>query len=90
MSRLIKVRGNMYFQPKDINWSYRGLGIAARNSMKKQMNRNVLMKNQKIGGRKSGPSQPPKKIVVIIDEISINPRYSPTMNMPNFIPEYSV
>ena len=40
-------------------------------------------------GGSTGPSQPPKKRIVISEEISVTPRYSPTKNMPNFMPEYS-
>jgi hypothetical protein len=58
--------------------------------MKKQIKMNVLKKNQNIGGRKPGPNQPPKNRVVIMEEMRIRPRYSPNINMPNFIPEYSV
>jgi hypothetical protein len=50
---------------------------------------NVFMKNQATGGRKEGPSHPPKNIVVVMAEISVIPRYSPIKNIPNFIPEYS-
>ena len=57
--------------------------------MKKPMKANVFSRNQTIGGN-TGPSQPPKNKVAIIAEISVTPRYSPTKNMPNFIPEYSV
>jgi len=64
--------------------------MAARKRIKKQIKPNDLRKNQMIGGRKAGPSHPPKKIVTIMHEIRIRPRYSPTINMPNFMPEYSV
>jgi hypothetical protein len=57
--------------------------------MKKQIKNAVLKKNQNTGGRKAGPSHPPKNKVIIMDEISVTPRYSPTKNIPNFIPEYS-
>ena len=83
------VNGNKSFQPISINWSYLGLGKAALNSIKKAMNIAVLNKNQNIGGRKAGPSQPPKNIVAMRAEIKVMPRYSPTKNNPNFIPEYS-
>ena len=53
------------------------------------MKTNVLSTNQ-TGGGSTGPSQPPKKSVTIIAEMSVMPRYSPTKNMPNFMPEYSV
>src|SRR5208283_5427924 len=81
-------RGNITFQPHDINWSNRGRGRDARSRMKKQINRNVLSRNQAMGGS-AGPSQPPKKRMLISEEIRITPRYSPTKNMPNFMPEYS-
>ncbi len=57
--------------------------------MNTHIKKNVLNRNQKTGGRKDGPSQPPKNSVAIIPEISVIPRYSPTKNIPNFIPEYS-
>src|SRR5690349_8084879 len=57
--------------------------------MKMKMNTNILMMNQTNGGRKLGPSQPPKNKVMIKLEINMMPRYSPTKNNPNFIPEYS-
>jgi hypothetical protein len=88
--RLISVRGSMNFHPNDISWSYRGRGMAARRRIKKQIKANDLIKNQINGGRNAGPSHPPKKIVAIMHEIRISPRYSPTINMPNFMPEYSV
>jgi hypothetical protein len=57
--------------------------------MNRQMKNAVLKKNQKAGGRKEGPSHPPKNNVTISEEISVTPIYSPTKNIPNFIPEYS-
>src|SRR3954464_9819280 len=53
------------------------------------MNANVFIKNHSHGGKKDGPSQPPKNIVVVIAEMSVIPKYSPMKNIPNFIPEYS-
>lgn len=47
------------------------------------------MRNQTMGGRKENPIQPPKNKVVISAEMSVMPKYSPTKNIPNFIPEYS-
>jgi len=52
------------------------------------MKKKVLIRNQTTPGR-TGPSQPPKKKTVIMAEIKVTPMYSPTKNMPNFIPEYS-
>ena len=78
----------MAFQAKAINWSKRGRGNEALNRINKQTKTNVFKMNQTNGGR-NGPSQPPKKRVTIKDEIKAMPRYSPTKNMPNFIPEYS-
>ena len=37
----------------------------------------------------TGPIQPPKNSVTIMAETTVTPTYSPTKNMPNFIPEYS-
>ena len=48
----------------------------------------VLAPNQTAGGN-TGPSQPPKKSSEIVAEIRMTPMYSPTKNMPNFMPEYS-
>ena len=48
-----------------------------------------LDQNQTAGGSQ-GPCQPPKNSTVIMAEIRMTPRYSPTKNMPNFMPEYSV
>src|SRR5215467_12268148 len=56
--------------------------------MKNEIKKNVLTRNQTTGGR-TGPSQPPKNSTVMSAEINVTPRYSPTKNMPNFIPEYS-
>ena len=81
--------GKRTFQPNAINWSDLGLGNDALNRMKNRINANILIRNQKIGGKKAGPSQPPKNKVVVMAEISVIPRYSPTKNIPNFIPEYS-
>ena len=47
------------------------------------------MRNHRNPGR-PGPSQPPKNSVTISAEMSVMPRYSPTRNMPDFMPEYSV
>src|SRR5579883_2400732 len=80
--------GSMTFQPQAINWSKRGRGRAARNRMKNEMKKNILMRNQTTGGS-TGPSQPPKNRIAIRDEMRMIPRYSPTKNMPNFMPEYS-
>ena len=57
--------------------------------MKNNMPMVVFRQNQTSGGNQ-GPSQPPKKRVTINAELSVMPRYSPTKNMPNFMPEYSV
>src|SRR5664280_2270148 len=57
--------------------------------MNTQIKKKVLNKNQKTGGRNEGPSHPPKNNVEISAEIRVIPRYSPTKNIPNFIPEYS-
>jgi len=46
--------------------------------------------NQITGGIGAGPSHPPKNKVAVIREMRVIPRYSPTKNIPNFIPEYSV
>ena len=82
-------RGRSTFQPTSISWSYLGLGRAALISMNKQIKIAVLKKNQNAGGKNEGPNQPPKNNVTIRVEISVTPRYSPTKNIPNFIPEYS-
>ena len=82
-------RGNNTFQPTSISWSYLGRGRDALIRMNMQMKNAVFRKNQKAGGRKAGPSQPPKKSVAISAEIRVTPIYSPTKNIPNFIPEYS-
>ena len=65
-----------------------GLGRAARIRMKKTDEDEGLQTEPDHGGS-TGPIQPPKKSVVIRAEISVMPRYSPTKNMPNFMPEYS-
>src|SRR5262249_15717867 len=88
ISRLGSASGSMTFHPQAINWSKRGRGSAARRRMKKQMKKNILARNHNSGGN-TGPSQPPKNNMVIRAEIRVTPRYSPTKNMPNFIPEYS-
>ena len=64
--------------------------MAARSRMKLQTKKAVLSVNQTMGGRKAGPSQPPKNSVTIMAEERITPMYSPTMMRPNFIDEYSV
>jgi len=81
--------GKRNFHPYDINWSYLKRGNEARSKMKIIMKANILIKNQTTGGRKSNPSHPPKNKAVINDEINVIPKYSPTKNNPNFIPEYS-
>ncbi len=86
---LSKTRGNRTFQPTSISWSYLGRGSEARIRMNMQIKNAVLKKNQNAGGKKAGPSQPPKKRVAMRAEIRVTPIYSPTKNMPNFIPEYS-
>ncbi len=53
------------------------------------MKKTSLTRNHSSGGN-TGPSQPPKNSVTIIAEMRRMPRYSPTKNMPNFMPEYSV
>tara|TARA_B100000519_G_scaffold36905_1_gene26827 strand:+ start:328 stop:504 length:177 start_codon:yes stop_codon:yes gene_type:complete len=58
--------------------------------MKNAMNPNAFTANQTIGGRKAGPSQPPKNKTVIKEDIKTKPIYSATKNIPNFMPEYSV
>ena len=65
-----------------------GAAGTPRSKMNNEMKKNVLSRNQTIGGS-TGPSQPPKNNTVISAEISVTPRYSPTKNMPNFMPEYS-
>ena len=84
----------MTFHPKSMSWSYLGRGMAALNKMKKLMTKITLTLNQTNGGTQSpkilGPIHPPKKSVTIIQEIRASPRYSPNMNMANFIPPYSV
>src|SRR5687767_13473051 len=87
--RLIMVIGNNIFHPKSINWSYLGLGNEALNNIKSMMNTNVFNINHTAGGRKSGPSHPPKYKATVRLEIRTIPTYSPTKNIPNFIPEYS-
>ena len=81
--------GNNIFHPTPINWSYRGLGSDARRSMKKHIKKPVFRKNHTKGGKKEGPSHPPKNNMVMSEDKSVTPRYSPTKNIPNFIPEYS-
>jgi hypothetical protein len=56
--------------------------------MNRQIKKRVLRENHTIGG-KTGPNHPPKNRVTIMAEMRVIPRYSPTKNMPNFIPEYS-
>src|SRR5687767_10165787 len=85
---LKSAKGSITFQPNAISWSYRGRGRDARKRMNRQMKKNVFRENQTMGGS-HGPSHPPKNSVTIMAEISVTPRYSPTKNMPNFIPEYS-
>ena len=80
--------GNITFHPNAINWSKRGRGSVARSRMNKQINTNVFRKNQTSGGS-HGPSHPPKNNATVSAEISVMPRYSPTKNIPNFMPEYS-
>src|SRR6056297_3456250 len=63
--------------------------MAARSSTNSATNAPVLMQNHKSGGS-HGPCQPPKNSVTIIAEVTTTPTYSPTKNMPNFMPEYSV
>ncbi len=46
------------------------------------------MKNHASGGS-TGPIHPPKNNTVISADTRMMPRYSPTKNMPNFMPEYS-
>ena len=41
-------------------------------------------------GGSHGPSHPPRKKAVTSADISVIPRYSPTKNIANFIPEYSL
>ena len=53
------------------------------------MKNSVLRRNQ-TQRRQPRAQPPPKNSVTISAEISVMPRYSPTKNMPNFIPEYSV
>jgi hypothetical protein len=89
IKRFNNERGNKIFHPSSISWSYLGRGNEARRSMNTQMKKNVFNRNQKTGGRNEGPSQPPKNRVAIIAEMRVTPRYSPTKNIPNFIPEYS-
>ena len=81
--------GNSTFHPSSINWSYLGRGKDARSKMNTHIKKNVLNKNQNTGGRNAGPSHPPKNSVEMMADISVIPMYSPTKNMPNFIPEYS-
>ncbi|MNJ73985.1 hypothetical protein D3C77_708590 [compost metagenome] len=57
------------------------------------MKRPVLSANQKNDshGRvsRNGPCQPPKNSVVSSAEMVTMPMYSPTKNMPHFMPAYS-
>src|SRR5277367_3000512 len=87
-SKFSSARGSITFQPQDINWSKRGLGSAARNRMNMQMKNIVFAANHK-GAGSHGPSQPPKNNNEMVAEIRVTPMYSPTKNMPNFMPEYS-
>jgi hypothetical protein len=68
--------------------------MAARKSTKKQIMMKTLKPNQNSGGNQwpisAGPCQPPKNNVTIMQEININPRYSPSINIANFMPPYSV
>jgi hypothetical protein len=57
--------------------------------MNRPIKANVFNTNHTKGGRKSGPSHPPKNKQTVRLEINVMPRYSPTKNIPNFIPEYS-
>src|SRR5580693_10083093 len=82
-TRFAKARGSITFQPNDMSWSNRGRGRAARTRTKKEMKKNVLMRNQANPGR-TGPSQPPKNRTAIMLEINVTPMYYPTKNMPNF------
>jgi hypothetical protein len=86
---LSNTRGNKTFHPTSISWSYLGRGRDALIRMKMQIKMAVLKKNQNAGGKNAGPSQPPKKRVAMSAEIRVTPIYSPTKNIPNFIPEYS-
>jgi hypothetical protein len=87
--RLSNATGNNTFHPSFINWSYLGRGKEALRRINRPMKKNVFNKNQKTGGKNEGPSHPPKNRVAIIADIRVIPRYSPTKNIPNFIPEYS-
>src|SRR5579871_3238952 len=87
-SRLASASGSMSFHPQSMSWSKRGRGSDARSKMKNPRKKNVLMKYHTMPGS-SGPCQPPKNNTVIMEEISRIPMYSPTKNMPNFMPEYS-
>src|SRR5262245_54157128 len=80
--------GNIPFHPNAISRSNSGLGSTARSRMNPQINTNVFRKNQTSGGS-HGPIHPPKNSATVSMEISVTPRYSPTKNIPNFMPEYS-
>ncbi len=58
------------------------------------MKKKVLSANQRNpshGSRSTnGPCQPPKNSVVSSADTNTMPTYSPTKNIPNFMPEYSV
>src|SRR5699024_3331876 len=82
-------RGKRSFHPYAINWSYRGRIKAARNRMNRITKTNILIKNHTTGGKNDGHNHPPKNNTVIKEEINKIPKYSPTKNIPNFIPEYS-
>src|SRR3546814_4923285 len=62
--------------------------------MKPDMKTRHLSENQTIDSHghlsRNGPLQPPKNSTTVMAETSTMPTYSPTKNMPNFMPEYSV
>src|SRR3546814_17106365 len=61
--------------------------------MKPDMKTRHLSENQTIDSHghlsRNGPLQPPKNSTTVMAETSTMPTYSPTKNMPNFMPEYS-
>ncbi|MCY1563469.1 hypothetical protein D9M68_1010780 [compost metagenome] len=65
----------------------------ARSRMNSMMKNAVFRANQMNGicGRMpNGPCQPPKNRVTSSAEMNTMPMYSPTKNMPHFIPAYSM
>ncbi|MOA33666.1 hypothetical protein D3C78_1549800 [compost metagenome] len=60
------------------------------NSMMKNAVFRANQTNDSCGRMPNGPCQPPKNRVTSSAEIRMMPMYSPTKNMPHFMPAYSM